>query len=80
MNVFGVEFRGVVNMQDVLSEFMVGGEIVTADKTLWIKKLLHPRISPVDWDRVHMEGVDKFLCAPTCPAGVFEGEIEAIAG
>ena len=79
MNVFGVEFRGVVNMQDVLSEFMVGGEIVTADKTLWIKKLLHPWIAPVDGDGVHMKGVDEFLCTPPCPPGVFKSDVEAVA-
>ena len=80
MNVFSVEFRSVIHMQDVLSEFMVGGEVVPADKTLRIKKILHPRIAPVDGDRVHMEGVHQLFRAPTGPASVFEGEVETIAG
>jgi hypothetical protein len=80
LNVFGVKFWGVIYMQDVLSEFMVGGEIVTADKTFRVEELFHPRIAPVDWNRVHMEGVDDLLCAPTSAAGVFEGEVETIAG
>lgn len=80
MNVFGVEFGGVIYMEDVFSKFMVGGEIVPADKTFRIKILLYPWITPVDWNRVHMEGVDKFLGTPTSPASVFEGEVETIAG
>ena len=80
MNVFGIEFRCVVNMQNIFCQFMVRREIVPADKTFRIKKLLYLRVSPVNGNRVHMEGVDKFLCAPTCPAGVFEGEVETIAG
>ena len=80
MNVFGVELGGVVYMQDVLSEFMVGGEIIPADKAFRVEILLHPWITPVDWNRVHMEGIDQLLSTPTCPAGVFEGNVEAVAG
>ena len=80
MNVFGVEFRGVVYMQDVLSKFMVGGEIVPADKTFPIKILLYPWITPVDWNGVHMEWIHQFLCAPTRAASVFEGDVEAVVG
>jgi hypothetical protein len=80
LNVFGVELGSVVHMQDVFSEFMVGGEIVPADKTFRVEKLLYPRVSPVNGNCVHMEGVDEFLCAPTGPASVFEGEVETIAG
>jgi hypothetical protein len=57
LNVFGVKFWGVIYMQDVLSKFMVGGEIVSADKTFRVEKLLHPRISPVNRNCVHMKGV-----------------------
>ncbi len=80
MNVFGVKFWGVVYMQDVLSKFMVGGEIVPADKTFRVEEILHPRIGPVDWDRVHMEGIDKLLGAPTRSAGIFECQVEAVLG
>ena len=80
MNVFGVELGSVIHMQNVLSEFMVGGEIVPADKTFWVEELLHPRIAPVNGNCVHMEGVDDFFCTPTSAAGVFEGEVEAVAG
>ena len=80
MNVFGVELGGVVYMQDVLSKFMVRGEVVTADKTFRVEELLHPRITPVDWNSVHMEGIDQLLSTPTCPAGVFEDNVEAVAG
>ena len=79
MNVFGVEFGGVIYMEDVFSKFMVGGEIVPADKTFRIKILLYPWITPVDWNRVHMEWIDQFLCAPTRAASVFEGDVEAVA-
>ena len=79
MNVFGVEFGSVVHMQDILSEFMVGGEIVPADKTFRVEKLLYPRIPPVDGDGVRMKRVDEFLCAPTGPTSVFEGDVEAVA-
>jgi hypothetical protein len=79
LNVFGVELGSVIHMQDVLSEFMVGGEIVPADKTLRIKILLYPRITPVDWNGVHMEGIHQLFRAPTGPASVFEGEVETIA-
>ena len=80
MNVFGVEFGGVFYMKDVLSEFMVGGEIIPADKAFRVEILLHPWITPVDWNRVHMEGVNEFLCAPTGSAGVFKSNVEAVAG
>ena len=80
MNVFGVKLGSVIHMQDVLSEFMVGGEIVPADKTFRIKKLLYPGISPVDWNGVHMEGIDQLFRAPTGAASVFKGEVETIAG
>ena len=66
-------------MQDVFSQFMVGREIISADKTFRIEKILHPRIAPVDGDGVHMEGVDEFLCTPTCPPGVFKSNVEAVA-
>jgi hypothetical protein len=57
LNVFGVKFWGVIYMQDVLSKFMVGGEIVPADKTFRVEEILLPRITPVDWNGVHMERV-----------------------
>ena len=80
MNIFGVKFWVVVYMQDVLSKFMVGGEIVTADKTFRVEEILHPRITPVDWNGVHVERIDQFFRAPTRPASVFEGKVEAVAG
>jgi hypothetical protein len=58
LNVFGVKFWGVIYMQDVLSKLMVGGEIVSADKAFRVEEILHSRITPVDWNGVHMEGVD----------------------
>ena len=80
MNVFGVKFWGVVYMQDVLSKFMVGGEIVPADKAFRVEKLLYPWIPPVDWNGVHMERIHQLFRAPTGPASVFEGDVEAVVG
>ena len=77
-DVFCVKFRGVIHMQDVFSQFMVGGEIVPADKTFRIEKLLYPRVSPVNGNCVHMEGVDQLFCTPTRSAGVFECQVEAV--
>lgn len=80
MNVFGVELGSVIDMQNVLSEFMVGREIVSADKTFRIKILLYPWITPIDWNGVHMEWIDQFLCAPTRATSVFKSDVEAVAG
>jgi hypothetical protein len=80
LNVFGVKFGGIVHIQNILRQLIIRLKVIAADEAFWVEKVLHPRISPVDWNRVHMEGVDDLLCTPTSAAGVFEGEVEAIAG
>ena len=73
MNVFAVEFWGIVHMENILRQLVVGGEVVPADKTFRVEELLDPRIAPDNGNGVHMEGIDQLLSAPTCLAGVFEG-------
>jgi len=79
LNVFGVEFWGIVRIENILRQLVVGGEVVPADKTFWVEELLHPGIAPANGNGVHMKGLNGLFRAPTCPAGIFEGEVEVIA-
>ena len=79
MNIFGVEFWGIVHMENILRQLVVGGEVVLADKTFRVEELLDPRIAPDNGNGSHMRGLNELFRAPTCPAGIFEGEVEAVA-
>ena len=79
-NVAGIELGCFVDMQHIFRQLFIRGEVVTADKAFRVEKFFYPGVPPINGDGVHMEGVHKLLRAPTCPAGVFEGDVKAVLG
>ena len=78
LNVTGVQLRSVVHMEYVIRQLIQGRKIIRADEASWIKIIFHPRIAPVDGNRVHMERINQFFCGPAGAMAILEGDVEAV--
>ena len=65
-------------MEHVIRQLLQGGEIIGTNEAARIKILLHPRIAPVNGNRVHMERIDEFLGGPAGAMAILEGDVEAV--
>lgn len=74
----GVKLRRFVDMENIVRQFLKGGEVGGTDEAFRVKIFLHPGITPMDWDGVDMEGIDQLFRGPSGAVAIFKSNVEAI--
>ena len=74
----GVKLRSFVDMDDIVRQFLKGGEVGGTDEAFRVKIFLHPGVTPMDWDGMDMEGIDQLFSGPSGAVAIFKSNVETI--